>query len=643
MFSLYKIRYKLLFTFFTLVIASSFIGGISIYYSKQLSQYQKINNQIDQLRVLLLQARKFEKDFLIYDPVNSTFIQTGQSANLTGHKQALDSIRILLQYIAQNSHMSSMGIAASIMQIEEQEKQYQNYFYQLAEKTRQRGFKDTGLEGEMRKVAHDLENTSSINQTQLLTLRRHEKDFFIRKDVAYATKLHLTADLVLQSHSDPASVTALKKYVQIFDQIVALETEIGLKPDKGIKGSLKTSADTIEPQIASIQQGVYQQIENQTSASEGIIWTVVGMLLIGSVALGFYFSDSISRPIILLDQIAQSVVTGLKDQDKELEQIQSPDELGSLAKNFKQMLLTLKGSFQEVSAQNQKLVEASQEEKLRQWSAEGVAHFSNLLGQSYPTMEALCVEATSQIVKYLNANQAGLFLLTDSLSDQPYLELVASYAYNRRKYQHKQIQPGEGLVGQAFLERDMIYMTDVPKDYVTITSGLGEALPRCILIMPIQLNETIVGILELATFQPFQPHELDFLKKIGERMATTLSALSNTEKTRLLLKQSQLLTEELRAQEEEMRQNMEEMLSTQEYYQRMETSLKQKEEQLEKQILLLQNEKTEISVSEAYFKTAYQQKAKELDELVKEMADLKLELESQKFKALPFKKTQHQL
>lgn len=208
------------------------------------------------------------------------------------------------------------------------------------------------------------------------------------------------------------------------------------------------------------------------------------------------------------------------------------------------------------------------EEWMRNWATEGQAKFGEILRKNNENINALSHDIIANVVKYLKANQGGLFLLNEDKEQQPYLELVACYAFDRKKFIEKRIAIGEGLVGQAFQEQDIIYLTDIPKDYINITSGLGQANPTSLLIVPLAVNEQIHGVIEIASFRTFESHEIDFVKKIAESIAATIASVKMNEQTRSLLEVSQQQAEEMRAAEEEMRQNMEELEATQEEVQR---------------------------------------------------------------------------
>jgi transcriptional regulator with GAF, ATPase, and Fis domain len=104
----------------------------------------------------------------------------------------------------------------------------------------------------------------------------------------------------------------------------------------------------------------------------------------------------------------------------------------------------------------------------------------------------------------------------------------------------------------------------LPENYIRITSGLGDENPRALLIMPLKLNEEIFGVIELAAFKRFEKHEIEFIERVSEIIASSISNLRTTTNIKVLLEKSQQQAEEMRAQEEEMRQNMEELTATQE-------------------------------------------------------------------------------
>lgn len=239
-----------------------------------------------------------------------------------------------------------------------------------------------------------------------------------------------------------------------------------------------------------------------------------------------------------------------------------------------------------------KLKVNAEDDRKRNWSTTGLAQIGDILRATNNSAE-LYDNIIRFIVKYTKSNQGGLFVLNDDEGSQSHLELVACYAFERKKYLTKKIEPGDGLVGQCFLEGERIYLLEVPEEYVAITSGLGGTTPRSLLLVPLKVNDTIYGVIELASFNPYPDYEIELVEKLAESIASTISSVRVNETTRILLEKTQQQAEEMKSQEEEIRQNMEELEATQEEMRRKQDILEQElaQSQQQAQTLRMQEEK----------------------------------------------------
>ncbi len=235
-------------------------------------------------------------------------------------------------------------------------------------------------------------------------------------------------------------------------------------------------------------------------------------------------------------------------------------------------------------AMQKSLVVSTKREQEEKYITVGVNAISEILRNNNNNIDALANELIKGIVKYLGINQGGLFLVEGD--EEKYLKLISCYAFERRKFLQKKIELGEGLVGQCFLEKDIVYMRDVPQEYVRITSGLGDAAPTNILMVPIQTQDQIVGVLELASLYEISQNKIDFVTKACESIASAIVSTQITQRVQLLLGDAQQQAEEMRSQEEEMRQNMEELSATQEEMQRKEQEYIAKINRLESELNL---------------------------------------------------------
>ncbi len=202
------------------------------------------------------------------------------------------------------------------------------------------------------------------------------------------------------------------------------------------------------------------------------------------------------------------------------------------------------------------------EEKKRQWANEGLAKVNEILRQQ-EDVDELAYNTISFIINYLGANQGGIFVREDE-DNKIIFDLKACYAYDRRKFLNKTFEPGEGLLGTCALEKETIQLTEIPDNYIQISSGLGEANPKYIAMVPMKLEEEVLGIMEIASFDILEEYQIDFLEQVSLTIASSLNMTRTNKRTSELLEKTQQQAEEMSAQEEEMRQNMEELQATQE-------------------------------------------------------------------------------
>ncbi|HOP04361.1 MAG TPA: cache domain-containing protein [Tenuifilaceae bacterium] len=243
-------------------------------------------------------------------------------------------------------------------------------------------------------------------------------------------------------------------------------------------------------------------------------------------------------------------------------------------------------------------VKRKEEDKKRAWANEGFALFAEILRQHSNSTQELADQIVKNLVKYLETNQAGLFLLNDEDKNDVYFQMVAAFAWDRKKFVSKRVEIGEGLVGACALEKESIVLTEIPNDYVLITSGLGKATPRFVVLVPLKHEDEVLGVIEMASFTVMEEYQIDFLEKVAESIASSILSVKINAKTRFLLEQSQQQAEEMLAQEEEMRQNMEELQATQEEMGRKADEQRQREEAMkhdyEQEIEMLKEQIVEL-------------------------------------------------
>jgi methyl-accepting chemotaxis protein len=260
--------------------------------------------------------------------------------------------------------------------------------------------------------------------------------------------------------------------------------------------------------------------------------------------------------------------------DAQFESQSDKDSFGKALNTLKQKLLNNKTDADK----------RAKEDTIRNWTNEGIAKFNDLLRQSNNDIKNLSYILIENLVEYLGANLGGVYIVEGESENTKAINLVASYAYDRRKYTTKTIEIGEGLIGNCYLEKKPIHLRRIPEDYIEISSGLGKSIPRALYIAPLMLDQEVLGFLEIASVEDFEEHKIDFVNKLSENIAATFATVNLNSKTAILLEESKRRSNEIAQQEEEMRQNLEEMQATQEELARIRDEEEQKTMSLKREI-----------------------------------------------------------
>jgi CheY-like chemotaxis protein/signal transduction histidine kinase len=332
---------------------------------------------------------------------------------------------------------------------------------------------------------------------------------------------------------------------------------------------------------------------------------VSGMIMLG-LALGAAFlaaciailiTRSIVKPLLLVLDAIRSQQEGGKEKARLVEAIASgdlsqqmvaakplnleteqtgTDETGLLLRAVIAMSEIQAALDQSFARMAKTLRRNRDEEELRNWFKNGQNELNTILRGDKPLAE-LTGSALSYLTKYLGAG-VGVFYLYEP--KQGNLQIAATYAFTRRKRLNERIVLGEGLAGQAALERQMICLNEAPADYLPIGSAIGEAKPMNIVDLPLLHNEQLVGVLEIGSFAPFSDNELEFLKQSMEGLAISISVNRSRQLVNELLAQTQAQAEELQAQTEELRVQQEELQQTNEELEERAHLLEQQREQI---------------------------------------------------------------
>jgi putative methionine-R-sulfoxide reductase with GAF domain len=281
------------------------------------------------------------------------------------------------------------------------------------------------------------------------------------------------------------------------------------------------------------------------------------------------FNDIANSFNIRMDSLRKAVIFANNIKQKKYEEdFQAISEQDNLSSALLAMRESLKAN--ELEVKQRTIIDSQQK-----WVSSGIAVIGEVLNKNYKNTQDFGYSIISTLVKYLEANQGGIFFINNDNPNDIHLECKASFAYDRRRYLQKRLELGEGYVGTCVLEKKSIFNKEIPKDYIVITSGLGDAPPKILMVVPLISDNEVFGSIEIASFKYLEEYQKEFVERACENIATTIAGVRIKEQTEKLYQATKEQSEKIAQDEEEMRQNLEEMQATQEEAHRREKHLRQ--------------------------------------------------------------------
>ena len=477
-------------------------------------------------------------------------------------------------------------------------------------------------------------------RADIIAIHRSMKDVALAKDVGqittasatvyrYEQNVYKSFELVSQRFlGDKSDVKTAKQafseWKAIRDEVISL-MELGEKDQaaditkgKGAK-HVKDMNKKIQVMIDFASDKGDSFFEKAQQDSQWAISIMIILLIatfITCVIVAIVITLSIVTPLNKIVEKIRNVATG--DLTQEIE-ISRHDEMGELARSTYTMIETLanvvvqtdkiaEGDYKaDIAPRSEKdqlgialqkmtktLSEISAENQQKNWLKTGQAELNEAMRGDLDVI-ALARKVITYVSKYLEVQVGTLYLYDE---ENKALRLKASYAYNHRKGLSNVFKLGDGLVGQAALELEMLIVTDVPKDYLQIISGTGYTAPRNIIVAPIIYENALKAVIELASLKPFSDNSQQFLATVTENIAISIASAQSRVKMNALLAKSQQQTEELTAQQEELRATNEELEERTQALENNEIELKSKQAALENSNVVLEEQTKILQMNE---------------------------------------------
>ena len=374
--------------------------------------------------------------------------------------------------------------------------------------------------------------------------------------------------------------------------------------------------------------------EEMAQADQRVVRNIIIAILIVVLisAVVFYTLKGVISDIGSIKDAADKLAKG--DVGVSLN-IKSRDEIGALARSFNEMITATrdfsgvaniigKGDYSPVveirsaadslgialKDMKNNLQKLARENEIRTWLLTGNGKVNDCM-RGEKDVRTLAQDVIIQLVNHLNAQIGAVYL-----QENGFLELAGSYAFTHRKQNANRFEPGQGLIGQAALEKKPIVFNGVPRDYIRINSGLGEVVPTSIVVFPFLFDGEVKGVVEIGSAESFTDLQLEFLQMVGENIAIAFNAAQSRTKLKELLEETQRQAEELEAQQEELKQSNEELQEKTKLLEKSEGELKaqqeelqQSNEELEEKANLLEEQKEKLE----HAKMEIENKARDLE------------------------------
>lgn len=302
----------------------------------------------------------------------------------------------------------------------------------------------------------------------------------------------------------------------------------------------------------------------QIFASDPQLWIIAALVILVPLIFS-YIANILFKKITASQEELSKIHSSTREVSKFIDNLINNNFSFHSAINKKEAVLFEKlFILRDKMISNKEIVDKQRnEDELRNWHAEGLAKFGEILRENSSNMHELAYNVIKELTDYVGAIQSGFYLVEEK-GGEKYFDLKAFYAYGRKKYADKQVPWGNGLLGTCASEMKTIQMNKLPDSYVAVTSGLGQANPRNLILSPILDEENFFGAIEIASLNDLTENHKIFIEKVCESVSSTISTVRMNMRTSKLLEETKEQANTLLSQEEEMRQNMEELQATQE-------------------------------------------------------------------------------
>lgn len=541
------------------------LGLISLY---RINHYQRVINCLDSLNYQTQSLILSKQEFLLFETSDEKFYQSRQSNYLSNAEQVFNRIHRQVNFLKTYgiTHKQDTALLRHLnLQLEE----FMAHYNKIMELHLEKGFTTTGLIGNLRSKIHSVENAEiNYNKALMLMLRRHEKDFFLRRDMQYVKKFekdfqvftnHLQqVQAVNQRFVIDSLLAYVREYREAFLKVVEVEKTIGLKSEEGINGRLNQLTEEIKKDLVRYSRPIHDNINK-------VYWQIFLIFGLGLLVLIVFLSVVVNRFIFSLTKRIRQIHQKIRElsQGRLIERFEPSgnDEIGQTQEELQVLNRRIafasrfaakigegntgeaytdeyKNGVLETSLEKMRLqLNAIEAEKNKsEWFNVGIAKFIDLIQKNKNDTQLLCRQVLNKLIAYIEA-QAGAIFLLEATHQGNILGMTASYGNDSKKLACTELLPGEGLIGETFNKQKTILLEEIPESYLNIESGLGKGKPASLVLVPLCAMEICLGVIEIASLTKMEDYKIQLVEKITENLTHTLLMIQINEKNQSLIKE----------------------------------------------------------------------------------------------------------
>jgi PAS domain-containing protein len=550
-------------------------------------------------------------EFLLSNDKEDNLFTNAENKSETEARSIIGNIKQDLVYFRTNQRLTrKASVSASFDEFSTILSKFENDLNDLFMISRERGNINSGLVSNWLGLSKGMLTVPNMQDEKVLQginqIKQLESEYLLSRDIRLLENISIAAEEIrnqLTPEEGGINIQDIDAYIVMTGNLASIEKRMGHANIQGIIPNLENSLQKLP-----VAFDTACKLIEKRAASIRIWWTIARYLIILLVVILYIYLFirvvSITDPLKQIAGFTHKMAGGefpdnpiavknLPDMHIIKESLEKHvtslrDKLAftkAMTQNVLNTRINLSGKNdllgnelillqQKIAETAEKQVKNDEDNMRRRYMNEGLTKFVDVLRTKDNDFHAMGDVFIREIVKYLNAIQGGFFVYDDTDKSSPSLNLISAFAYNRKKYHQKSLAIGEGLVGTCAREKQSINLTEIPRGYISITSGLGDTPPNNLLLVPVLHENELLGVLEIASLNKFKDHEIKFAEEVARNLGSTIVYTRNNQRTAELLAKSQHQALEMTEQEEEMRQNMEELKATQEESNRREDELR---------------------------------------------------------------------